>query len=138
MFKGPAGTGYLLRRGVPADARQDFVKVNSSISSEGITGVACRKCERLACETTDRIAAARSGLQRLRKNPHSGWEGLEVPAEVTQEVEDRFFATVFATTEVVDIEPRDELAIGGEPALVGRARGKRGILEAVATGSGEW
>ncbi|KVQ89742.1 integrase [Burkholderia ubonensis] len=140
MFKTRTGTGYLFRRGVPEDVRQTIGKREFKEKLSGDYRAACRQRDRLAHETTERIAAARNGLLRLRKNGFHIWDDLEVINEVTPDVAQRFYSTVFATTEIADIQRREAAAVGQQPGLeMGEAQeahseSERLLRQALATG----
>ncbi|MDC7707717.1 DUF6538 domain-containing protein [Vogesella indigofera] len=63
MFKNPAGTGYLFRRGVPHDVRDIIHKREFKKSLGGDFKAACRECNRLAVETDKQIEAAREAIR---------------------------------------------------------------------------
>ena len=117
MSKTPAGTGYLFRRVVPADCRRVIGKREFKQKLGGDYRAACRECDRLAYETSRRIEAAREGLQRLQRNPFHIYDNLEVIREVTPNLVLQFYSTVFATTEVADIQRREAIAVGQEPDM---------------------
>ena len=61
MSKSPRGTGYLFRRGVPADIRASIGKREFKFSLGGNYQAACQRCRELAVETDRQIAMARAG-----------------------------------------------------------------------------
>ncbi|WP_235375811.1 DUF6538 domain-containing protein [Burkholderia thailandensis] len=140
MFKTRTGTGYLFRRGVPEDVRHIIGRREFKEKLSGDYRTACRERDRLAHESTERIASARNGLQRLSKNGFHVWDDLEVLNEVTPDVAQRFFSTVFATTEIADIQRREAAAVGQQAGLeMGEARAahsesERLLRRALATG----
>lgn len=58
MFESTRGTGYLFRRGVPADVRSIIGKREFKLSLGGNYQTACQRCRELAVETDAQIAAA--------------------------------------------------------------------------------
>lgn len=60
MFKSPRGTGYMFRRGVPADVRAIVGKREFKVALGGDYRSACQRCRELAVETDQQIASARS------------------------------------------------------------------------------
>lgn len=62
MFKSPRGTGYVFRRGVPADVRDAIGKREFKVALGGDFRHASQRCRELAVETDRQIASARSGV----------------------------------------------------------------------------
>lgn len=62
MFKSPRGTGYVFRRGVPADVRDVIGKREFKVALGGDFRHASQRCRELAVETDQQIASARSGI----------------------------------------------------------------------------
>jgi hypothetical protein len=65
LFKSPRGTGYLFRRGVPADVRHIIGKREFNVVLGGDHRNSVQRCRELAVETDQQIAAARAGLTSL-------------------------------------------------------------------------
>lgn len=62
MSKSPQGTGYLFRRGVPADIRSVIGKREFKFTLGGDFRSASQRCRELAVQTDREIASARAGL----------------------------------------------------------------------------
>lgn len=60
MFKSPRGTGYVFRRGVPADVREAIGKREFKVALGGDFRNASQRCRELAVETDKQIASARA------------------------------------------------------------------------------
>lgn len=64
MFKSPKGTGYLFRRGVPADVHDAIGKREFKHTLGGDFRSACQQCRELAVETDRLIQSARASGAR--------------------------------------------------------------------------
>jgi integrase len=60
MFKNQRGTGYIFRRGVPADVQPAIGKTEIKLTLGGDFRSASRRCRELAVETDEQFAAARA------------------------------------------------------------------------------
>ena len=100
MSKSPRGTGYLFRRGVPADIRASIGKREFKFSLGGNYQAACQRCRELAVETDRQIAMARAGSTA---QPDSSSELTSVIAQSAsllveiQEIDSDFISRLQAT-----------------------------------------
>lgn len=106
MFKNPAGTGYIFRRGVPHDVRSAIRKREFKKALGGDYAAACRECNLLAVETDRQIETARKALQARHPRAYTFYDGLAVISDITPELVARVRATVLATTDVTDLQRR--------------------------------
>ncbi|MCG9096942.1 DUF6538 domain-containing protein [Laribacter hongkongensis] len=109
MFKNPAGTGYLFRRGVPHDVRGIIRKREFKKALGGDFKAACRECNSLAVETDKQIEAAREALRSRQTRAHSFYDSLTVISDVTPELIGRVRARVLATADAADLRRRATL-----------------------------
>lgn len=70
MFKSPRGTGYVFRRGVPADVRDVIGKREFKVALGGDYRSASQRCRELAVETDKQIASARDA-ETVSQSPAS-------------------------------------------------------------------
>ena len=113
MSKSAKGTGFLFRRGVPADVRAAIGKREFKVTLGGDYRAACQRSRELAVETDKQIEAARAATNRqpeLSGQPApasvpSAEPLAELPA-VTPDFIARFHATVIEQVQRDDSEQR--------------------------------
>lgn len=114
MFKSPRGTGYVFRRGVPADVRKAIGKREFKVTLGGDYRTASQRCRELAVETDQQIASARtskitsapSDAEAIPLQIATHPAGLTLIREVTRELIAGLYETVIEQVLNADKELR--------------------------------